>query len=70
MIKAIVYRRRGARFGKGFSREEIKAVGLSVKEALALKIPVDIRRKTRHYENIEALKLYLNQVSEKLKRNN
>jgi large subunit ribosomal protein L13e len=70
MIKAVVYGKRGRRFGKGFSREELKAAGLSVKEALALKIPVDVRRRTTHDENIEALKLYLNQASEKLKRSN
>lgn len=67
MIKAIVYGKRGRRCGKGFSREELKAVGLSVKEALSLKIPVDIRRKTRHDENIEVLKHQLNQSSEDLK---
>ncbi|MBS7634718.1 ribosomal protein L13e [Candidatus Bathyarchaeota archaeon] len=67
MIRAIVYGKRGRRCGKGFSREELKVVGLSVKEALSLKIPVDIRRKTRHDENIEALKRRLNQASENLK---
>ncbi|MBS7653591.1 MAG: ribosomal protein L13e [Candidatus Bathyarchaeia archaeon] len=67
MIEAIVYGKRGRRCGKGFSREELKAVGLSVVEALSLKIPVDIRRKTRHDENIEALKRHLNQASENLK---
>lgn len=65
MIRAIVHRKKGRRCGKGFSREELKAVGLSVKEALSLKIPVDIRRKTRHDENIQALKRHLNQASEK-----
>lgn len=39
MLNAIVYRRGRKRAGKGFSREELKAVGLSLKEALALKIP-------------------------------
>lgn len=67
MIKAIVYGKRRRRCGKGFSREELKSVGLSVKEALSLKIPVDIRRKTGHDENIEVLKRQLNQASENLK---
>lgn len=59
MLNAIVYRRGKKRAGKGFSREELKAVGLSLKEALALKIPVDPRRRTKHEENIKALKEYL-----------
>ncbi len=63
-IKAIVYRKRGKkRFGKGFSRGELKAVGLSFKEALTLKIPIDMRRRTSHEENIKALKNYLAQIS-------
>lgn len=62
IIKAIVYRKSGKRFGKGFSREELKAVGLSIKKALVLKIPVDVKRKTRHEENIEALRNYLDQI--------
>ncbi len=62
VIKAVVYRKGGKRrFGKGFSREELRAVGLSFKEALALKIPIDKRRKTSHKENIETLKNYLAQ---------
>jgi len=63
-IKAVVYRKGGKkRFGKGFSKEELKAVGLSFKEALALKIPIDKRRRTSHKENIDALKSYLAQIS-------
>lgn len=63
-IKAIVYRKGGKkRFGKGFSREELRAIGLSFKEALALRIPIDKRRKTSHKENIEILKNYLAQAS-------
>lgn len=62
-VRAIVYRGRKKRFGKGFSREELKAVGLSVRKALALKIPVDLRRRTKHDENIKSLKEYLESIS-------
>lgn len=55
-ITATVYSRGKKRIGKGFSREELKAVNLTAEEALKLKIPVDKRRKTRHEENIEILK--------------
>ncbi|MEM2314662.1 MAG: ribosomal protein L13e [Candidatus Bathyarchaeia archaeon] len=66
-ISAIVYRKGKKRAGKGFSKEELKAVGLSIKEALALKIPVDPRRRTKHEENVKALKKTLIQNPKKLK---
>ncbi|MEM2557615.1 MAG: ribosomal protein L13e [Candidatus Bathyarchaeia archaeon] len=64
-IKAVVYRGRRKRFGKGFSVGELKAAGLSVREALALKIPVDVRRRTSHEENIRVLREYIAIVSRK-----
>jgi len=55
-----VFKRGGKqRFGKGFSREELKKAGLSSKEALRLGIPVDSRRKTAHEENIKVAKTFL-----------
>jgi ribosomal protein L13E len=42
--------------GKGFSSEELRKSGLSLKEAVKLHIPVDPRRKTAHDENVETLK--------------
>ncbi|MEM2971157.1 MAG: ribosomal protein L13e [Candidatus Bathyarchaeia archaeon] len=53
------------RFGRGFSREELKQAGISLKEALKLGIPVDFRRKTAHQENIETLKKFLESKLEK-----
>ncbi len=53
-----------ARQGKGFSVGEIKAVGLSVKEARLLGIYVDERRRSVHPENIEALREYLRKIAE------
>jgi large subunit ribosomal protein L13e len=47
------------RYGKGFSREELKRAGLSLKEALRFGIPVDSRRKTVHEENVEVAKTFL-----------
>lgn len=44
------------RFGKGFSKSELKEAGVDFKQALRLTIPVDLRRKTRHEENINALR--------------
>ncbi len=44
------------RKGKGFSIGELKAVNLSLDKAIKLGIPVDLRRKTNHEENIATLK--------------
>ena len=58
-LKAIVKRKRRIRVGKGFSRDELKAVGLNVKQALKMEIPVDVRRSTMHEENVETLRSFL-----------
>jgi ribosomal protein L13E len=46
------------RSGRGFSREELQKAGLNRAEAKKLKIPVDLRRKTAHDQNVKALKAY------------
>ena len=63
MLKPIVYRkRRRVRLGRGFSRDELREVGLSLKEARKYGIPVDPRRRTKHEENIEMLKQHLKEI--------
>ena len=47
------------REGKGFSRNELKKAGSNPKEALRLKIPLDIKRRTIHEENVETVKKLL-----------
>jgi ribosomal protein L13E len=47
------------RLGKGFSREELKKAETNFKDALKLGIPIDLKRKTAHDENVEALKTFL-----------
>jgi large subunit ribosomal protein L13e len=65
-LKPKVFKKGGKqRYGKGFSREELKKAGISLREAIKLRIPVDFRRKTIHNENIEAVKAFLEK--EKLK---
>ncbi len=49
------------RIGRGFSLEEIKQAGISIKEAKARGIPIDKRRKTAHKWNVEALKKIVSQ---------
>ena len=42
--------------GRGFSRDELKEAGLDFRQALKLHLRVDTRRKTKHDENVKALK--------------
>jgi large subunit ribosomal protein L13e len=58
--KAKVIRKAGKqRYGKGFSREELKRAGSNLKEALSFGVPVDSRRKTAHEENVTVVKTFL-----------
>ena len=47
------------RNGRGFSPEELKKAGLNPTEASRLGLPADLRRKTAHDENVEAIKAYV-----------
>ena len=58
-VYAVVHRQRKSRKGKGFSRGELKEVGLSLKQALKLRIQIDARRSSKHGENVKTLKTYL-----------
>jgi len=58
-VYAVVHRQRKSRKGKGFSRGELKEVSLSLKQALKLGIQIDLRRSTKHGENVQTLKTYL-----------
>ncbi len=58
-IWATVYREKRTRKGKGFSRAELRDAGLSLGKALKLGIPIDIRRRSKHEENIQTLKKHL-----------
>ncbi|MEM4699500.1 MAG: ribosomal protein L13e [Candidatus Nezhaarchaeales archaeon] len=50
------------RRGRGFSLSELKEVNLSAKEARRLGLYVDERRRSKHPENVEALKRLLSEV--------
>lgn len=47
------------RRGRGFSKDEVAQVELSIDEARQMGLIVDLRRKTMHQENIDALKQYI-----------
>jgi predicted flap endonuclease-1-like 5' DNA nuclease len=57
-LYAMVKRKKKARKGKGFSKDELKAAGLTVGIALNMGVPVDTRRSTKHGANIRSLKKY------------
>ena len=63
-VQAIVHRKRKKRPGKGFTRTELKEAGLTFKQALHLRIPIDIRRSTQYDENVETLSNFLKTVLE------
>jgi ribosomal protein L13E len=46
------------RVGRGFSRGEVQKAGVNLAVARAIELPVDMRRRTAHDENIEAIKTY------------
>jgi large subunit ribosomal protein L13e len=59
-IRPIVRKKRNRlREGKGFSKGELREVGIDFKQALKLKIPIDVRRKTKHEDNIKTLNHHL-----------
>jgi ribosomal protein L13E len=58
--KAKVFKTKGKqRIGRGFSREELKKAGSSLKEAVRLGLPVDEKRKTVHDDNVAVAKTLL-----------
>ena len=64
-IQTIVERRRKKRAGRGFSREELREVGLSFTDALKLAIPIDTRRSTKHEANVKNLRTYVGELKPK-----
>ncbi len=64
-MNAIVYSKGRKRKARGFSIQELKLAGISIKEAKKLKIYVDKRRKSCYDENVETLKNLIKNVSRK-----
>jgi ribosomal protein L13E len=59
-IEPRVFKKGGKqRRGRGFSRGEIEKAGSNPALALKLGVPVDLKRRTAHEENVEVLKTFL-----------
>jgi ribosomal protein L13E len=56
------------RKGKGFSRGELKEAKIDFKQALKLAIPIDLRRKTKHPENVKIIKEHTRKLGSKPKK--
>lgn len=68
-VRSAVRKKGGrTRGGRGFSRGELREVGVDLKQALKLGIPIDPRRKTKHEENVKTLKYHLRSLAKKRKR--
>jgi len=63
-ISPMVFRSETVREGRGFSVAEVQAAGLNPGEAVILGIPVDLRRKSTHEENVEILKEFIKTAKE------
>jgi len=58
-IKPTILSQRGKqKVGKGFSPDELKAAGISKQQARQAGLPVDMRRKSSHDENVDAIKAH------------
>ncbi len=64
MISPIVETGKKAREGKGFSKAELNAVGLTHGNAKSYGIPSDPKRGSSHDENVEALKEYMKEAKD------
>jgi ribosomal protein L13E len=58
-IRPVITKQNGKqKTGKGFSPDELKAAGISKQQAWQAGLPVDMRRKSSHDENVAAIKAH------------
>jgi large subunit ribosomal protein L13e len=58
-VKPTVNKKNGKKKqGKGFSPNELKAAGVSKQQAQQAGLPVDMRRKSEHEENVATIKAH------------
>ena len=67
-IKATVTKRKGRKSAsRGFSLTELKKAGLTRQDAKKMGVPLDIKRKSTHNENVETLKAHAEKAKPKAK---
>ncbi|HMK94870.1 MAG TPA: ribosomal protein L13e [Candidatus Limnocylindrales bacterium] len=67
-ITAIIIKRNGKKStSRGFSLAELKQAGLTRQDAKQMSIPLDVKRKSLHDENVEALKVHAEKAKAKAK---
>jgi large subunit ribosomal protein L13e len=68
--KRVIVRKKSGekRKGRGFSREELKKAGISFRQALRFGLPVDVRRRTVHHENVKLIGQQLKKHVSKAKK--
>jgi ribosomal protein L13E len=58
-VKAVITKQNGKKsLGRGFSPTELEKAGLNKQLAKQIGIPLDIKRKSVHNENVETLKAH------------
>ena len=64
-MKAVITKQNGkASTGRGFSLNELKDAGLTKQDAKKIGIPLDIKRKSLHKENVACIKLHAEKAKE------
>ena len=67
-IEATVTKRNGRKStSRGFSLTELKKAGLTKQDAKQMGIPLDVKRKSAHDENVETLKVHAEKAKAKAK---
>jgi ribosomal protein L13E len=58
-MKAVITKQNGKQsIGRGFSLNELKEAGLNRQDAKKIGIPLDIKRKSLHDENVTCIKVH------------
>ncbi len=64
-IKPAITKQNGKQsVGKGFSPNELKEAGVNRQQAKQIGLPVDLKRKSTHAENVQTVKVHAQQAKE------
>jgi large subunit ribosomal protein L13e len=67
-MKAVITKQNGKQsIGRGFSLNELAKAGLTKQDAKKIGVPLDIKRKSVHDENVECIKAHAQQAKEQPK---